>query len=97
MNPNRTIVDEAAPLYYIDGPGKYYPPMHFVVADNDMKNRYEQTMLTLSSLRNFGYDMSKITLSVMENCTHCSYWKNINDDGRIIIPNMITDFIKSTK
>lgn len=97
VNPNRTLVDEAAPLFYIDGPGHYYPPMHFVVADNDMKNRYEQTMLTLSSLRNFGYDMSKITLSIMENCTHCSYWNSIKEDGRHLMCDRIAEFIKSTK
>lgn len=97
VNCDRTIVDEAAPLYYIDGEGEYYPPMHFVVADNDMKNRYEQTMLTLSTLRNFGYDMSKITLSVMEGCTHTSYWGKRTDDGRELMSDMITSFIKSVK
>ncbi len=97
LEPNRTLVDEAAPLYFIDGGGKYYPPMHFVVADNDMKNRYEQTMLVLSSLRNYGYDMSKITHTVMENCTHCSYWSLKNENGKMLTVDMICDFIDSTK
>ena len=97
LNPDRTIVDEAAPLYHIDGPGHNYPPMHFVVADNDMKNRYEQTMLVMSTLRNFRYDMSKITLTCMENCTHCSYWKTRKEDGRGLMADEICDFIDSVK
>lgn len=97
LNPNRTIVDVAAPIYHIDGPGHCYPPMKFIVADNDMKNRYEQTMLTLSTLRNFNYDMEKITLEIMENCTHCSYWSTKKDDGRNLCADMICDFIESTK
>lgn len=97
LNPDRTIVDEAAPLYHIDGPGHYYPPMKFIVADHDMKNRYEQTMLVLSTLRNFRYDMSKITLEIMEDCTHVSYWKKTKEDGTSICADMICDFIDSTK
>ena len=97
LNPDRTIVDEAAPLYHIDGPGHYYPPMKFIVADHDMKNRYEQTMLVLSTLRNFRYDMSKITLEIMEDCTHTSYWKKTKEDGTSLCADMICDFIDSTK
>ena len=29
--------------------------MRFIVSDNDMTNRYEQTMLVLSTLSHFGY------------------------------------------
>ena len=53
IDPRRIIVDETAPLYYV-GLEKEYPPMRFVVSDNDMKNRYEQTMLMLSTLSHFG-------------------------------------------
>ena len=49
-----------------------YAPMLFVVSDNDMENRYEQTMLMLSTLRHFKYDQSKIALKVMSG-THCHY------------------------
>ena len=71
--------------------------MKIIVADNDMKNRYEQTMLIMSTLRNFNYDMSKITLEVMENCTHTSYWGKKKEDGRGLCADMICDFIDSTK
>ena len=52
IDPRRIIVDETAPLYYV-GLEKEYPPMRFVVSDNDMNNRYEQTMLMLSTLSHF--------------------------------------------
>ena len=46
VDPRRIIVDETAPLYYV-GLESEYPPMRFVVSDNDMTNRYEQTMTPL--------------------------------------------------
>ena len=58
LDPKRLVVDEAAPLYYV-GIAKEYAPMLFILADNDMPNRAEQTELLLSTMKHFGYDMSK--------------------------------------
>jgi len=67
IDSRRVIIDDSAPLYHIcDEP---YPPMIFIVADNDMENRYEQTLLTLSTLKHFGHSAQ---LKVM-HATHCSY------------------------
>lgn len=67
IDSRRVIIDDSAPLYHIcDDP---YPPMLFIVADHDMENRYEQTMLTLSTLKHFGHSPS---LKIMQ-ATHCSY------------------------
>ena len=55
MDFRRVIVDETAPLYFV-GLEKEYPPMLFIVADQDMENRYEQTVLVLSTMDHFGYD-----------------------------------------
>ena len=92
IDHRRVIIDEAAPLFHI-GCSSEYAPMMIIVADNDMKNRYEQTMLTLSTLRHFGYDTSKIELKVMKNCTHTSYVSKFNDQGESIFGSMIRDFI----
>ena len=53
IDHRRIIVDETAPIYYV-GLEEKYPPMRFIVSDNDMKGRYEQTMLMLATLSHFG-------------------------------------------
>ncbi len=88
VDSRRVIIDEAAPLYHI-GKAKEYPPMIFFVADNDMENRYEQTKLTLSTLKHFGYDESKIYYKLMEG-THCNYSSTPQ------FSEMICEFIEKT-
>ncbi len=87
----RVLVDEGAPMYYIDGLQKY-PPMVFIVSDNDMPNRYEQTKLMVSILKNYGYD--EIELKLMENSEHCSY---LSQDNKDIFINHIHQFIEKNK
>ncbi|MBO5370702.1 MAG: alpha/beta hydrolase, partial [Clostridia bacterium] len=76
----RVVIDEAAPIYHISDK-EVYPPMEIVVSDNDMANRYEQTMLLVSTLKHFGHDMDKIVLNIQKNSTHCSYVSRI-DNGK---------------
>ena len=80
----RIAVDEAAPMYYVRAE-QSYPPMRFIVSDNDMKNRYEQTMLMLSTLRHYGCE--SFTYSVMHgtHCHYCSAARALNDDGDDIL------------
>ncbi|MBR5528286.1 MAG: alpha/beta hydrolase [Clostridia bacterium] len=86
----RIIVDETAPLYHVNGED-IYPPMHFVVSDNDIKNRYEQTMLMLSVLRNFGHG-EKVTHTIMHG-KHCQYVREQNENGENKLALMVADFI----
>ncbi len=88
----RVVIDEASPLYHIDGSEKY-PPMIFFVSDNDMPNRYEQTKLMISTIKNYGYDMDKVTLIVMKNTTHCSYVNQV-ENGECLFVNKICEFIQ---
>lgn len=89
IDPKRVIIDDTAPLYHIcDG---NYPPMHVIVSDNDMENRYEQTMLTLSTLRHFGR-ADTVTHTVMHG-THCNYVERIDDDGKSAFGKIILEFI----
>ncbi len=90
IDHRRVIVDETAPLYYI-GTEKEYPKMAFIVSDNDMKNRYEQTMLVMSTLRHFGYDMDKVMFRLMHG-THTHYACKDYDDGTTYA-NMIKELI----
>jgi len=91
IDSRRVMIDDSAPLYHV-GEAESYPPMRFIVADNDMKGRYEQTMLMLTTLDHFGYDQNKISHVVMHG-THCSYDGQIDSDGTPVFGKLIHDFI----
>ena len=85
----RVIVDEHAPLYFV-GLEKEYPTMRFVVSDNDMFARYEQTMLLLKTLEHFGYKH-------FDHCVahggHCHYFGTFKEDGTTLASHMIEEFL----
>ena len=94
LDTRRIIVDESAPLFHI-GKRTVYPPMHFIVSDNDMKNRYEQTMLTLGTLSHFGVT-SPISHTVMHG-RHCAYTNQTapkDTDGEYPFAKIIARFIE---
>ena len=91
LDTRRVIVDESAPLYHI-GVEKCYPPMLFIVSDNDMENRYEQTMLAISTLKHFGADSSKVQLKVMHG-GHCEHVFALDDDSESVFGKLIHEFI----
>lgn len=85
----RVIVDETAPLFYV-GLEEAYPPMRFIVSDNDMKGRYEQTMLMLATLSHFGYrDFDHTVMSGK----HCEYCSKFDENGVSVLGKMIYGFI----
>lgn len=90
IDTRRVIVDEAAPLYHI-GADAVYPPMLIIVSDNDMQNRYEQTMLLVSTLKHFGHT-ENVQLQVMAS-THCAYVGKADEHGESIFGNLIRQFI----
>ena len=89
LDGRRLIVDEHAPLYHV-GLQEEYPPMHFVVSDDDIPGRYEQTMLMLSTLRHFGHHA---TVEVRQG-GHCHY-VGATDEGGSVLGQMIEAFVKS--
>lgn len=91
IDSRRVIVDETAPMYYI-GMEPEYAPMLFIVSDNDMENRYEQTMLMRSTLKHFGYDDAKIVLKVMHG-THCHYCSAKDENGDNVLGTIVYDYI----
>ena len=93
IDSRRVIVDDAAPLFHI-GEAASYPPMHFVVCDNDIASRYEQTMLVMSTLKHFGHT-ENVKLQVM-NSTHCAYIKKVDENNISIFGEMIGRFIQET-
>jgi hypothetical protein len=65
--------------------------MRFIVSDNDMKGRYEQTMLMLSTLSHFGYEGFD---HVVMHGKHCEYCKKYDENGESILGRLIYDFIE---
>ena len=93
FNRNRVIIDEAAPLYFIDGTEKF-PPFLVIVSDNDMQNRLEQTNLLMSTLKHFNQD-ENASFILMKNSEHCSYVNKQDENGRYIFSDMVSNFIKN--
>lgn len=93
IDSRRVIVDETAPMYFI-GLEPEYAPMLFIVSDHDMENRYEQTMLMLSTLKHFRYDESKIALKVMHG-NHCHYCGTADENGNNMLGTIVYDYITS--
>ena len=92
IDTRRVIVDESSPMWHV-GLRTEYPPMLFLVADHDMQNRYEQTVLMLSTMRHFGCDMEKARLLVLPG-KHCKYRWNVDENGENFYGKLIADFIR---
>ena len=92
IDSRRVIIDNSAPLFHI-GNGTKYPPMLIIVSDNDMQNRYEQTMLVMSTLKHFGQG-DVATLKLMHG-THTEYLKIFNEDGTNVFANLVEEYINA--
>ncbi|MBQ3074821.1 MAG: alpha/beta hydrolase [Clostridia bacterium] len=95
IDPKRILVDDRAPLYYV-GLEEKYPVMRFIVSDNDMKNRYEETLLMISALENFGHVAPKISLKVMHG-KHCRYVGAVDENDESVFGRICRDFIEENK
>lgn len=91
IDHRRILVDETAPLFHV-GKDEEYPPMKFIVSDNDMKNRYEETLLMISALRTFGHKEPEVSLQVMHG-KHCAHCHTIDGDGKSVFGRLCAEFI----
>ena len=87
----RVIVDERAPLYFV-GMEKEYSPMIFLVSDNDMFARMEQTMLMVKTLNHFGHT-DNVFLEVIHG-GHCEYVYKADENGEGEFAKIILPFIE---
>ena len=95
LDQRRVIIDEAAPIFHITDT-RNYPPMQIIVSDNDMENRFEQTMLLVSTLKHFGHT-ENVTLKIMKNSSHCSYVSAFDEKGNSLFASIVSDFIQTTQ
>src|SRR5690606_10342939 len=93
IDPRRVIIDDKSPLYYV-GSDNSYPRMLFLVSDNDIPNRLEQTNLMISTLKQFGFHEPQVQLKIMHS-EHCAYLGQYLDDGTNIFGQIVVNFIKS--
>lgn len=87
----RIIVDETAPMYFV-GMEETYSPMLFIVSDNDMFGRYEQTMLMVKTLEHFGH-ADKVHTQVMHG-SHCAYVYKADEDGEGVLAKVILSYLE---
>lgn len=92
IDSRRIVVDESAPLFHM-GNAENLAPMIFIVSDGDMENRYEQTMLVMSTLKHFRYDQNKIKMKIMHG-SHCHYVRMKDDNGESIFGKICEEFFK---
>ncbi len=92
IDPRRLIVDESAPIYHIGAYGNESAPMLFIVSDNDMENRLEQTRLVLSTLKHFRFDENKISCTLMHG-NHCEYDYKTDENGDSVLGKLVYEFI----
>lgn len=86
----RIIIDETAPMYFV-GNSEKYAPMVFIVSDDDMFCRYEQTMLMVKALEHFGHK-ENVFLHLMHG-GHCAYVRAQDADGEGVFGKIIIEYI----
>ncbi len=91
MDGKRIVVDETAPLYYV-GLSERYAPMVFIISDNDMFGRHEQTMLILKTLEHFGHK-DKVFLEILSG-KHYEYVGKQDENKESVFGNVISKYIK---
>ena len=88
FHANRIMVDEAAPIYYINE-NTVFPKIFIVVADNDIRCRLEQNLMFLKSMEMVGCTAERVKYKLMEGFKHCAYdkteefariWKDYMDE-----------------
>ncbi len=93
IDSRRIIVDESAPLYHI-GVDSEYPPMLVIVSDQDIQNRYEQTVLLMSTLKHFG--LEGVAQMKLMSGKHTAYIKIYEENGDNVFGKLVWEFVQKT-
>jgi dipeptidyl aminopeptidase/acylaminoacyl peptidase len=91
LDTRRSIIDEAAPLFHV-GLEKEYPRMLFIVSDDDMKCRYEQTRLIVATMAHFGCDTGGVEFLLLEG-KHCAHCSALDESGESVFGKIIYEFL----
>lgn len=93
LDSRRVIIDEAAPIYHIVA-GRDYAPMQIFVAENDMRNRFEQTQLMIATLKHLGCPDDKIDYRYMPGYKHTEYIKSFDEEGKNVFAEEVAPFMR---
>jgi dipeptidyl aminopeptidase/acylaminoacyl peptidase len=94
INQRKVVIDDAAPIYHI-GEVKIKSPIMIIIAEHDIPNRLEQTLLFCSTLKLFGYDEKKLTFKIMKGYRHLGYTNAFDANGNSVFGEVILDFIRN--
>lgn len=95
MDPGSIRIDEAAPLYYLEGERTRKKKQIFLilVSDNDIIGRREQNELLIRTMETHGYEKSQIYYQVMNGYGHAGY-ENVRDEkGEYPYVRLLCEFI----
>lgn len=95
INPSRVIVDESAPLYFV-GVDEQYSPMMILVSDNDLGDRYTQTLLLVSTLKQFKVPEENLVFKVMHG-RHCEHTFAKDENGESVMGKLVANYILQGK
>ena len=90
-------IDEAAPLFYLEGVKPVAKDQRFlvVVSDNDIPGRREQNELLIRTMETHQYDRNQITYRIMEGYTHAGYVGATDENGSHPYAQMLKAFMET--
>lgn len=83
MDPGAVCVDEAAPIFYLQGDVSVEPDQRFLimVADCDIAGRREQNELLVRTMETHHYEKNQIDYRIIEGYEHAAYVKIKDENG----------------
>lgn len=97
MDPDSVRVDEAAPIYYLEGERTKTKRQSFfiLVSDNDIPGRREQNELLIQTMKTHQYEADQIDYRIMKGYTHTGYVNVKDSKGHYPYAEMLYEFIKN--
>ena len=96
-DPNSIRIDEAAPLYYLEGERlKNHKQIFLIlVSDHDIVGRREQNELLIRTMETHGYDKSPIHYQIMSGYQHAEYENEMDKTGKYPYVKLLVEFIET--
>lgn len=94
-DPKSVRVDEAAPLYYLEGECEAAPDQKYLilVSDHDIVGRKEQNELLIRTMETHHYKREQIEYRVMEGYGHVEYVDRTDEKGSYPYAGLLSDFM----
>lgn len=92
-------VDEAAPIYYLEGENvrRKKRPFLVLVSDSDIPGRRRQNELLIDTMKTHGYEEAWIDYRVMEGYQHVEYVNVRDERGRYPYAELLYEFIEGMR